>query len=72
MPTTESPTKQLSRDSILCHSTEICPKCQNLLNSPRYKRTNHGTQFVYTCSECSAEFAFVPVTEFRLFEVIPQ
>ena len=72
MPTTESPIKQLSHEPLPEHSIVFCPKCQNLLNSPRYKRTNRGTQFVYTCPECSAEFAFVPVTEFRLFEVIPQ
>ncbi len=72
MPTTESPTKQLSLDSILCHSTEICPKCQNLLNPSGLQQTNRGSQFIYACPECSAEFAFVPVTEFRLFEVIPQ
>ncbi len=69
---TELPTKQLSRDSILCHSTEICPKCQNLLTFSGIQQTNRGGQFIYTCSECSTEFAFVPVTEFRFFEVIPK
>ena len=72
MKNAESSTKQLSRDSILCHSTEICPKCQNLLTFSGIQQTDRGGHLLYSCSECSAEFAFVPVTEFRLFEVIPK
>lgn len=64
--------KQLSREPLPEHSIVFCPKCQNLLNPSGLQQTNRGTQFVYTCSECSAEFAFVPVMEFRLFEVIPK
>ena len=69
---TELPTKQLSREPLPEHSIVFCPKCQNLLNPSGLQQTNRGSQFIYACPECSAEFAFVPVTEFRLFEVIPK
>ena len=72
MNTTQAPIKQLSHDPIPDHSIVFCHKCQNLLTPSGLQQTDRGTQFVYSCPECSAEFAFVPVMEFRLFEVITQ
>ncbi len=71
MQTTKASIKKLSPipGSI---TVDICPKCQNLLEPVGLQPTNRGTQFVYSCPDCGSEFAFVPVTEFRLFEVIPQ
>ncbi len=71
-PTTNQPPKKLSRESILSLSTELCPKCQNLLVFEGMQSTDRGDQLVYSCPDCGTSFAFVPITEFRLFEVVAQ
>lgn len=50
-------------------TAELCPKCQNLLSVAGMQETDRGWQLVYDCPECNSSFAFVPVMEFRLFEV---
>lgn len=69
MSTTEQ-NKRLSQESIFCVSTQICPKCQNVLIPAGLQDTDRGTQFVYECTECGSSFAFVLCTEYHLFEVI--
>ncbi len=74
-PTANQPKKKLQPLTLLpehYQAGEICPKCQNLLTPAGLQNTDWGTQFVYDCPECQSSFAFVPITEFRLFEVVAQ
>jgi len=71
MQETKAPIKQLNPEPMHDHSIVFCPKCKNLLDPAGLQLTNRGSQFVYSCPDCGSEFAFVPVTEFRLFEVLP-
>ncbi len=71
-PSANQTPKKLSRESILSFSTELCPKCQNLLVLEGMQSTDRGHQLVFSCPDCETSFALVPVTEFRLFEVVTQ
>jgi len=53
-------------------TVELCPKCLSLLSLAGMQETNRGWQLVYDCPECNSSYAFVPVTQMQLFEVLPQ
>ena len=74
--TTESAIKLLTTSHHLPvhngYGSWICPKCQKLLVVNDMQQTDKGYHLIYDCPECQSSFAYISVTEFRLFEVIPQ
>jgi len=52
-------------------SSSHCPKCQGEFASPSMRFIKTGYELVYQCKQCSSSFALVPVTTFKLGELVP-
>ena len=54
--------------------TVICPKCINFLNTASVGLIGQNSKLISTCPNCSSQFVFepIPITLFKVFEVIPQ
>ncbi|WP_319587614.1 hypothetical protein [uncultured Desulfobulbus sp.] len=52
-------------------SSTCCPKCQGEFSSPSVRSIKPGYELVYECKQCSSAFALIPLTTFKLCELVP-